>query len=173
MREEEKLAHDLYSAYGELYDLRIFEHIPMSESNHMEAVLTLLNKFGLEDPVSADAGVFNNPDLQTTYDKLLDSGKLSLVEALKNGAYVEELDILDLEKYLDQTDDESIKLVYSNLIRASHNHLRAFSRVLANNGVTYAPQLMSQEQYEEIIAGEMEHGGNGRGRHRNGRACSN
>ncbi|WP_163712259.1 DUF2202 domain-containing protein [Mangrovibacterium lignilyticum] len=159
MREEEKLAHDLYTAFGDLYDLRIFGNIPSAEANHMAAMLSLLEAFGLEDPASADDGVFNNEALQTAYDKLLSDGTVSLVAALKSGAYVEELDILDLEEQLELTTDESIALVYSNLLRGSRNHLRAFNRVLANNGVDYQPQLMSQESFDEIVNDDMERGG--------------
>ena len=105
----------------------------------MAAVLLLLNSAGLEDPIKAESGAFNNSELQNAYDKLLNSGKKSLVEALNGGAYVEELDILDLEEQLALTEDESVKSVYSNLLRASRNHLRAFNRVLDNNGVDYKP----------------------------------
>lgn len=174
MREEEKLAHDLYAAYAENYDLRIFSNITLSEANHMEAVLVLLENFGLTDPASPDAGVFDDASLQSLYNDLLASGQISLVDALKNGAYVEEIDILDLEKYLELSTDESITLVYSNLLRASRNHLRAFARVLSNNGVTYEPQVMSVEYYQEIINSDMEQGGKGqKGRYGYRRACNN
>ena len=163
MREEEKLAHDLYSAFGDLYNLRIFENIPMAEANHMAAIATLLDAFDLDDPANPEAGVFQNEELQAAYDQLLSDGKVSLVAALESGAYVEELDIRDLERLLDETKDESIKVVYSNLLRGSRNHLRAFTRVLANNGENYEPKLLSQDHFEEIIEGDMERGGQGQG----------
>jgi len=159
MREEEKLAHDLYVEMYDQYELRIFSNISMSEANHMEAVLMLLESAGLGDPAMPESGVFANVDLQTTYDQLLQSGTTSLVDALKAGAYVEELDILDLEEQLKLVSNESIRLVYTNLLRGSRNHLRAFTRILAANEVEYAPVLLSSAQFEEIIGGEMEKGG--------------
>lgn len=163
MREEEKLAHDLYTAFGDLYDLRIFENIPMAEANHMTAIATLLDAFGLDDPANPEAGVFQNEELQATYDQLLSDGKVSLVAALESGAYVEELDIQDLERLLEETTNESIKVVYSNLLRGSRNHLRAFTRVLSNNGENYEPKLLSQDHFDEIVEGDMERGGQGQG----------
>lgn len=162
MREEEKLAHDLYQAFFDLYEMRIFSNISSSEANHMEAVLGLLKSAGLEDPATDEAGVFSNAELQDAYDGLLSSGKTSLVDALKSGAYVEELDIRDLQEQLNLVEDESIKVVYSNLLRASGNHLRAFNRVLANNGVDYEPQLLSQETFNGIVNSESEQGRKGR-----------
>lgn len=174
MREEEKMAHDLYAEFYDMYEMRIFSNISSSEANHMEAVLTLLEAFGLKDPASPDAGVFNNQELQTACDKLLSDGSVSLIEALQSGAYVEELDILDLEEQMEQITDESIKLVYSNLLRGSRNHLRAFTRVLANNGVDYEPQLLSPDYFDEIVNAEMERGGHGQhGGYGYGRACRN
>lgn len=174
MREEEKLAHDLYVAFNELYDLRIFANISNSESNHMEAMLMLLNAFELEDPVMDEAGKFTNDELQKAYNDLFASGELSVEDALKNGAYVEELDILDLEKLLEDIEDESVEMVYTNLLRGSRNHLRAFNRVLERYGVDYEPQLLSESYFNEIVAGDMERGGQGqKGRHGFGRACGN
>ncbi|PTN05602.1 DUF2202 domain-containing protein [Mangrovibacterium marinum] len=170
MREEEKLAHDLYAAFAEMYELPIFGNIAASEANHTAAVLRLLQQYGLEDPALTGKGEFRNKKLQQAYNQLLDSGSESLVAALKNGAYVEELDILDLEEQLKQVEDDSIRRVYSNLLRASYNHLRAFNRVLDRNGVDYNPQLLSVKSFDEIVSADNECGHHGRkGRH--GKSC--
>ena len=46
MREEEKLARDVYNAFYDRYGLRVFSNIATSEQAHMDAVLTLLNRYG-------------------------------------------------------------------------------------------------------------------------------
>jgi len=53
-----------------------------------------------------------------------------LADALRVDALVEEVDIIDLEKYIAQTDNEDLILVYQNLLKGSQNHLRAFSSTL-------------------------------------------
>ncbi len=52
MREEEKLARDVYLALYEEWQLPIFQTIVYSESQHMEAMLTLIEKYGLTDPAA-------------------------------------------------------------------------------------------------------------------------
>ncbi len=50
MREEEKLARDVYLVLFDKWGLRVFENIAESEQRHMDAVLYLLGKYGLDDP---------------------------------------------------------------------------------------------------------------------------
>ena len=167
MREEEKLAHDVYQALYEKWGLPSFQNITGSEATHMEEVRVLLDQVGLEDPAAGlGAGVFANKDLQALYDQMMEQGSRSLVEALKaGGAAIEEVDIRDLQERMAQTDNAGIESVYSNLLRGSENHLRAFVRNMDRRaGETYEPQYLSQDEYARII-GE---GGVGRGRGRRG-----
>jgi hypothetical protein len=126
MREEEKLAHDVYAIFYSLYGTQNFQNISQSELTHTEAVKTLIDRYGLTDPASSEIGVFTNPDLQALYNELITLGSQSFVEALKVGAAIEEIDILDLQEYLAQTDKADIQTVYENLLLGSENHLRAF-----------------------------------------------
>jgi len=80
-------------------------------------------------------------------------GSLSVKDALLTGAAIEEIDILDLEEYMAQTDREDILLVYDNLKRGSENHLRAFVNNLDRQRIEYAPQYLSQKEYDRIIKG--------------------
>jgi len=128
MREEEKLARDVYLTLYEVWNMPIFQNIAGSESTHMDAVLTLLERYGLEDPSAGKAvGAFENPELQALYDELVDLGNQSLADALKVGAAIEEIDILDLEERLAQTERSDISMVYESLLKGSRNHLRSFT----------------------------------------------
>jgi hypothetical protein len=165
MREEEKLARDVYLVLDAQWGMPVFGNIAGSESTHMEAVKTLLDRYGLEDPVEGkDAGEFANQELQELYDQLVEQGSQSLVEALKVGAAIEEIDILDLDAYVAQTDKEDLLRVYENLARGSRNHLRAFVSSLEGQGVQYEPVYLSPEAYEEILNAETERGSGQRGR---------
>ena len=53
-------------------------------------------------------------------------------EALLVGAAIEEIDILDLQKHIAETNNPEIQNVYNNLLRGSQNHLGAFTRMLLN-----------------------------------------
>lgn len=163
MREEEKLAHDIYLTLYDLWGQAVFQNIAGSEATHTDAVLTLLERYGIADPVGNNApGVFTNPELQALYDDLAAQGSESLVAALRVGAAVEEIDILDLEELRVQTDKADILTVYANLTKGSRNHLRAFVRTVERyGGETYVPQVMAQEDFDAIIAGGVESGGGG------------
>ncbi len=165
MREEEKLARDVYTALYEQWGVSVFQTIASSEQAHMDSILTLLERYGLTDPASTQAGVFTNPDLQALYTQLVATGSLSLADALKVGGAIEEIDILDLDERLAMTDNADIQQVFNSLLKGSYNHLRAFSTNLLNQvGETYVPQYMTPEQYQEILASNSGNGG-GNGYH--------
>ncbi len=161
MREEEKLAHDVYVMLYAEWGLNIFQNISQSEQTHTDAVKVLIDRNGIEDPASKEIGVFSNPDLQALYDELVTQGSQSLAEALRVGAAIEEIDILDLKSRLKLTDKADIQQVFTNLERGSENHLRAFVSTLnRQTGDSYQPQYLSAEDYKSIIESAM---GSGRG----------
>ncbi|MCB0518537.1 MAG: DUF2202 domain-containing protein [Lewinellaceae bacterium] len=164
MREEEKLAMDIYMTLHDKWSTaHAFHNISQSEMTHTDAMLQLIVKYNLTDPVGTNGtGVFVNTTLQTMYDDLVLQGETSLIEALKVGALVEEVDILDLKNALNTfVDNQDVEMVYENLMAASRNHLRAFVKNLTNQGVTYVPQKLTQAEYDEIINGDWEHGHHG------------
>ncbi len=164
MREEEKLARDVYSMMYAKWELRVFENISRSEQMHMDAIKVLLDRYEIADPVGENGiGVFQNEDLQKLYDQLIEAGNDSLVGALLVGAAIEEIDIIDLQNEIDNNvDNQDIEYVYSNLMRGSRNHLRAYVKNLDRNNVTYVPQYLSEEEYLDIINSDMEKGECGR-----------
>ena len=93
LREEEKLARDVYLFSYDKYEAAIFNNISQSEQKHMNSVLSLMNKYGIPDSASTEIGVFNNSDLQSLYWSLTAQSDISLIEALKVGATIEDLDI--------------------------------------------------------------------------------
>lgn len=153
LREEEKLARDVYLTLNEAVLLRSLQNISKSEQQHMDAIKYLLERYELDDPVANnEIGVFKNPELQELFDKLTEQGKVGATEALKVGALIEEKDIYDLKEELENTvDNKDIEFVYQNLLRGSENHLRAFTRVLSRYGVKYTPVILDEEHFNVII----------------------
>ena len=152
MREEEKLARDVYLAMSSLWKTPIFANIAQSEQTHMDSIATLLARYGLPDPVAGmAAGQFATEHFQTLYAELVARGSQSLIDALAVGATIEEIDIIDLWDCLAATTHTDVSRVYGNLEAGSENHLRAFVGQLASRGVTYQPQYLTPEQYQKII----------------------
>lgn len=68
LREEEKLARDVYLTLHAKWGNDIFEKISASEQKHMDKVKGLLDGFGIADPVTDDSvGVFVNTELAALY----------------------------------------------------------------------------------------------------------
>lgn len=159
MREEEKLARDVYSILYEKWRMPIFSNIAQSEQTHTEAVQDILTKYNITDPVTHDSvGVFTNSNLQELYNNLTARGITSREEALTVGALIEDLDIADLKRNISETDNDDITLVYENLMRGSRNHLRSFTTQLVSLNTVYTPQYISKEEFDEIIASPQERG---------------
>jgi hypothetical protein len=125
--EEEKLAHDVYVALGNLWGARVFENIAASERTHEDAVADLLPVYGVEDPRAPEPGVFTDPGLQALYDDLVEAGSHSREDAIQVGITIEQTDIADLGAALTGA-PEDVALVLERLLAASENHLAAFER---------------------------------------------
>ena len=133
LREEEKLARDVYLAMLDLYNAQIFANISVSEQRHMDAVKSLIDKYKLQDPVVDNTpGAFTNTTLASLYESLIQKGSKSLKDALEVGVIIEEMDIHDIEvEMLPFTTKTDIKQVLTNLLAGSYNHLDAFNKNLA------------------------------------------
>ena len=80
MREEEKLANNVYKLLGTTWaaQTRVFTNIANSEASHTEAIRQLLVRYTLADPAANLAdGVFQNQTLQQLYNSLIAQGTLS------------------------------------------------------------------------------------------------
>lgn len=159
MREEEKLARDVYSFLGQKWNLQILSNIAGSEQTHTDSVKVLLDRYGIEDPVKDDTvGVFTSLVMTDLYTNLVKQGEASALDALIVGATIEDLDICDLSELLLETDNSDIITVYNNLQKGSSNHLRAFINQIDNKGGSYSPQYISKEEFNSIISTAQEKG---------------
>ena len=159
MREEEKLARDVYLYLYDIWGDTIFLNISDSEQQHTDAVKELIEKYDLPDPAAGKVeGEFENLNLIDLYDLLTAQGTASLIDALIVGAQIEDLDIKDLNSQLLFINNADIIQVYENLLKGSRNHLRAFTSRLTDLGFNYVPVYISQESYDAIISSPVERG---------------
>lgn len=158
MKEEEKLARDVYAVLYEKWKIPVFSNISRAETTHMNAVIFLLKEYGEEYTLVKESGSFSDSRFQELYEKLTLKGSESVEEAYKVGALIEEMDIKDLTDQLKIVTDENIRIVFENLTKGSRNHLRAFNRHIVFLGQTYVPQYISQEEFTQIINSPHETG---------------
>jgi hypothetical protein len=127
MREEEKLARDVYLVLDGEWGIQVFANVASSEQTHTDAVARTIERLELEDPVVDDTiGVFVNLQLDALYDQMVTEGLQSSVDALHVGAC------------------------------GSRNHLRAFTSNLENAGHPYVAQFLDPTEVEAIISSPRE-----------------
>ena len=150
--EEEKLVRDLNGFFYDKWNLEIFVNTKKAARDNMNNVLSLISKYGIENPVRNDkVGNFMNPHLQDLYRKLVQDGSDSVEDALKADAFMEELDIADLEMYLHFTTNPDVEKVYTNLADNAKNHLRSFIAELNKRNISYVPQVLPKDEFDTII----------------------
>jgi|GEM_PF-867864 len=134
MREEERLAHDVYTVLGEKWGTPIFSNIAVSEQRHTDTLAALMTRYSVSDPAKNEgAGVYAYPELQTLYDTLVAKGSVSATAALEVGKSIEEVDIADLDARITRTDETDVLAAFKNLRAGSVNHLRAFTNQLSGS----------------------------------------
>lgn len=163
MREEEKLARDVYLFLYDKYNVQIFSNIAKSEQRHMDRMKCLLDYYHIEDPALAQAGEYSNPLFKELYDNLTSIGSQSILDAYKVGATIEDLDINDLDEDIDLTQNPAIISIFESLMCGSRNHLRGFYTNIVNASGTYSPQYISQELFQSIVTTSREFCGNNEG----------
>ncbi len=164
LREEEKMARDLYLEMYQRWGLSVFSNIAQSEQQHMDLVAKLIDRYGLVDYAAGmPIGEFNNLWVQETYNALYELGQLSLIDALWAGAIVEDVDIYHLDHMIVHCADhdfDDVSLIIENMNAGSRNHMRSFWGALDKRDVTYVavdePGRISQDRLDEIIDSDME-----------------
>ena len=158
MKEEEKLARDVYTFLYGKWGSAVFSKISAAENNHLDAIIRLLQYYGSADTLAGEAGIFANIEVHALYNTLVAKGSESIEGAYKTGALIEEMDIKDLRDAIEATSNSNIIMVFENLERGSRNHLRAFNRQLTITGKIYTPIYITQSDYDQIVNSTMEKG---------------
>ncbi|HMS32476.1 MAG TPA: DUF2202 domain-containing protein [Ignavibacteria bacterium] len=155
LREEEKVAYDVYTFMFEKYESKVFKNIAENEKNHMDKIKELIDQYNLNDPLSGIAdqkGVFSNNKMKALYDEMIMAGNYGLLDALRAAARFEETDIVDLRKYLSSASDQTVINTYINLESGSQDHLRALVKDIKEEGISYKPSYLSKEDFDKIMS---------------------
>lgn len=157
VREEEKLARDVYLTLYNQWGSNIFQNIANNgEQQHMDAIKVLVDAFGYVDPVSSnEVGAFTDAEILKLYNDLVARGMTSSQEALMVGGFIEEYDIKDLQDAIDEakqgTNQAAVIQTYDSLLCGSRNHLRSFVGQIEKDGLVYQAQYVSQATVDAIV----------------------
>jgi hypothetical protein len=151
---EEKLAHDTYQSFYNLYEKNIFQNILGAELRHFDMMAEVVNihSESKKEFNIGNLGEFEDPGFQKMFDELYEKGKESLRAALEVGALIEETDIKDLKLVVLNEKDETTIEILNRLISASENHLRAFVSNLSKSGNDYQPVILDKNEFDQILA---------------------
>lgn len=164
LREEEKLARDVYRTLYAEWEIQVFQNISESEQRHMDAVGELLTAFEIPDPITSDTvGDFTSPVIAGLYEDLVAQGMQSEVDALLVGATIEDMDIFDIRAMRSRTDNALVMATYDKLECGSNNHLWAFTGQLDGRAVEYTAQYLSSDEIEAIVSSGHQSCGDGTG----------
>ena len=154
LRQEEKVARDVYLTLYNKYHARVFSNIAKAEQTHMDAVKALLDKYGIADPIAGKedkVGAFADETFTNLYNQLVAEGNISYLDSLIVGATIEDMDIHDLDDDMANTDNEDFEYVFTKLRTGSTHHLNAFVYNLNKQGYEYTPQYISLDEYNSIV----------------------
>lgn len=179
MREEEKLARDVYLTFAGMYPSQgVFNNIATtSEQTHTDTMRDKLVQYNLPDPnpdtnnLPASIGVFSGAEWGSyftgKFNDLTAWGSNSELDALYAGAFIEELDMHDIADCpqimvdngyndpcgLNYTDANGLINAYSSLIDGSESHLRSYvGQIEAVIGAgNYQAQYLSQAEVDAIL----------------------
>ncbi len=152
IREEDKLARDVYRELYKTWDMEIFITISGLEQIHMDGVKRLIEKYKIEDVNTDDtAGVFKSPYIKKLFTELVKKSEDSAYEALRVAATLEDMYIKDLNDLMDNTENRDILSLYGDLKIGSINHIRAFNREMKEFGRGYQAQFLSIDELRAIL----------------------
>ncbi len=158
IREDEKVAKDLYTAFAGQYPTAIqFSRIAAAEATHIAAVETVLGYYEITYPALGAPGIFADAARQAQYDGLL-AKATTLQAALEAMTTLEEENIAAYKAVEANITNANLKLIVSNMIKASSNHLKAAVRQLATLGVIYTPIHLDQATFDDIINSALAQG---------------
>ena len=154
MNEEEKMSYDLYSEFYQRWQLDVFDNVRESEFIHVQRIQELMDKYNITysgSNTNIEKGKYSDKELQKLYDDYTVKGCISDICALNTAALMEEHDVIDLRERIKNQSDEYVIKVFTQLEKATENHLKAFVKNLKQAGVEYTPQVLSQNDYDAIV----------------------
>ena len=128
LREEEKLARDVYLTLSEKWNVPVFKNIAQAEARHMSVMKMLVDRYGLEDPVKDDTvGTFTSPEFRQVVSGTCGFRFRLAGRRIQGRREDRGTGYQGFAGFTGNVQSTDVRRVYQNLLRASENHLRAFS----------------------------------------------
>jgi len=151
MYEEEKLARDVYVSFYNKYNIEFFKNTSQAQQIQMNQIACLLKHYNLKYKATEREGIFNDLNIQQHYFDFKEQGDISVSDAIKASATIEDLNLFDLGEYMSFTKNPAILAIFKHLSCGAKNHLRNFVNVLKVKNETYLPKHITEKEYKRIV----------------------
>lgn len=156
LREDEKLAHDLISAFSTQYpEIKLLDSVVTGETSHVAAIETILEYYEIAFSAQGHPGVFTDELRQARYNDLIAHGRGSIENAYRAAALMEEANAVVYQDVIAGTPNKNLQIFLLNLTKSSVNHFGIYVNQLKEMKITYEPTLMDQNVFNDILKGNF------------------
>jgi hypothetical protein len=155
LHDNQKLSLFVYDSLFAIWGINPFGNIRSAESQHVDFLVDVAENYDvvLDKNGSTDNKPgFTTPQAETIYHESISKGSLSVIDALKRGALLEEMSLLALHEAKAVTIKSDLLHTFDILAMGSKNNLHAFNKRLKMYGITYEPGLLDQKDFKNIIS---------------------
>ncbi len=151
LREGQKVMRDLYAVWQGRWKTPLFGNFAAAEQTHMDAMLRLLMRHQMNDPVvSKPLGAFKDSTFVRLFDHSSTSAAKSLNDCYLVACSLEEADILSLDTCLLHSKAADLRLVFSVLQQASAMHLATLRSHLRRLKVELRTMNISAQRLDSL-----------------------
>jgi len=152
IREGAQLSRDINLLFEAAWQAQVFRDAAERQKQALRATDLLIDRHGLP-AASAEPGIYQDEQFSRLYGQFAEEGSASLPAALAAAAVLEELNILDLQTRMAQTEKADIRLVYQHLLKIASANLWSFSRAIERfGGAAYEPRYLTPLAFSELMA---------------------
>ena len=133
--ENEKLLCDYFTVMYEKHKLPLFNQLAMNEQRHLNIISVKIDRYDLENPADQKpAGQFVNPQLQASYDQLIEIGNTGVYSALIAAVQKVERDVVDIPAIISTFEgNDDVVHVISGILLESQDNLDALKAELKSS----------------------------------------
>nr|WP_320161009.1 DUF2202 domain-containing protein [uncultured Methanoregula sp.] len=152
LQEDQKAITDLNAVLAVQHpDVPVFQSIANASNVYQNADNVILTRYGIPNPEKTAAGVFASQKLQRMYNTGVNTGSMSVKDALLVSATAEDMHIADLEAAIGRTDNTDVQFIYQQELAFSRNNLRALSQWITAYGGVFTPTYISVDYYNSMM----------------------
>lgn len=155
VHDNQKLSLFVYDSLYAIWGINPFGNIRSAESQHIDFLDDVAENYDvvLDKNKSTDSKPgFITLQAENIYHESISKGSLSVIDALKRGALLEEMSLLVLHEAKAVTIKSDLLHTFDILAMGSKNHLQAFNKRLKTYGITYEPGILEQKDFKKIIS---------------------